>query len=66
MRVYAGLRLVYPMVLSDLGEDQLQGFACGGWHSIDAVKTGSISTWWRTSGTAIEETTSKYELYYDA
>ena len=40
---YPGLRLVYLLVLSDLGQDQMHGFAVSIWLSIDAAMMGSIS-----------------------
>ena len=59
------LRLVYLLVLSELGQNQMHGFAVRIWLSIDAAMMGSISTWWRMCGSAIEGTTSKYKLYYN-
>ena len=40
---YPGLRLVYLLVLSDLGQDQMHGSAVRIWLSIDAAMMGSIS-----------------------
>ena len=49
---YPGLRLVSLLVLSDLGQDQVHGFAVSIWLSIDAAMMGSILPW-RARGTCV-------------